>query len=58
MNLIMYEPNLYVNNCKFILIVIKISVLQLSPLEPFYIAEKVFPGLTVFNNISSMILVI
>jgi len=41
MNLIIYEPNIYVNS-KFISIVDNISALQLppSPWSPFYIAEN------------------
>ena len=42
MNLIMYEPNIYVNNSKFISIVDNISILQLPPgsWDPFYTAEN------------------
>ena len=42
MNLIMYEPNIYVNNNKFVSIVDNVSVLQLSlgSWNPFYTAEK------------------
>ena len=55
MNLIMYEPNIYVNNSKFISIVDNVSVLQLlpDPWGPFYITENL-PRLTVFNNILSV----
>ena len=35
----MYEPNIYVNNSKFVSIVDNVSVLQLSP-GPFYTAEN------------------
>jgi len=35
----MYEPNIYVNNSKFISIVNNISVFQL-PSGPFYAAEN------------------
>jgi len=41
MNLIMHEPNIYVNNSKFISIVDNISVFQL-PSGPFYTAENLF----------------
>ena len=42
MNLIMYKPNIYVNNSKFISIVDNVSVLQLSlcPRGSFYTAEN------------------
>jgi len=38
----MYEPNIYVNNSKFVSIVDNVSVLQLSsgPLEPFLYRRK------------------
>ena len=42
MNLIMYKPNIYVNNSKFISIVDNVGVFQLplGPKSPFYIAEN------------------
>ena len=42
MDLIMYEPNIYVNNSKFISIVDNISILQLPPgsWDPFYTTEN------------------
>ena len=42
MNLIMYEPNIYINNSKFISIVDNVSILQLppGPWGPFYTVEN------------------
>ena len=42
MNLIIYEPNIYVNNNKFISIFDNVSVLQLppGPWDPFYTVEN------------------
>ena len=51
MNLIMYEPNVYVNNSKFISIVDNVSVHQFRTLGALFVPPKIYPGLTVFNNI-------
>jgi len=42
MNLIMYEPNIYINNNKFVSIVDNVSILQLlpGPWSPFYTTKN------------------
>jgi len=56
MNLIMYEPNIYVNNGKFILILIMSAFFNyLRALGSLFIPPKICPELTVFNNISSVV---
>ena len=54
----MYEPNIYVNNNKFMSIIDNVSILQLppDPWSPFYTTENL-PKLTVFNNISLVVII-
>ena len=55
----MYEPNIYVNNSKFVNFVCQLLIMPeffncLRVLEALFISPKICPRLTVFNSISSM----